>query len=176
MTDVFNNILLNDEQIIKTYKPIKSVFVLRALFMLLPLILFFSIPFIPIGIVSSKMPTPLIIYSIVGPTIYLILFVFTVCFAVISYKNRFYAVTNKRLIIRHGVIGVDYQMLDLHCITNLNVYVSVIDKIVKKNSGSIRFSASSIPSVTGQLGFLFQSIKAPYEVYKEIKEIIDGAH
>jgi len=92
--------------------------------------------------------------------------------------NLHLAYTNKRIIIRTGVFGIDYKGLDLKAIDAVNVYVSFFDKLVKKNTGSLKFGSKASPIVNygnGSGGYRFNHVENPYGLYKEIKEYIDTA-
>jgi len=57
----------------------------------------------------------------------------------------------------------------------VNVYVSLIDKIIRKDTGSIMFGSTASP-IGGQnagAGYRFNNIKAPYETCKDVKSFID---
>ena len=91
----------------------------------------------------------------------------------LGYKKTFYAYTNKRVIMRTGVIGVDYKSLDIKMIGAIDVYVSFFDKLVHKDTGSLRSGSMSSP-INGQASaFIFSHIEKPYENYKKIKEFIE---
>jgi uncharacterized membrane protein YdbT with pleckstrin-like domain len=97
-------------------------------------------------------------------------------FASIYYKNIYYAYSNKRIIIRSGIFGVDFKSLDMSMIGAVNVYVSLIDKIVRKNTGSISFGSTASPIGYAQssgAAYKFNHIAMPYETCKEIKSFID---
>ena len=90
------------------------------------------------------------------------------------YKKTFYCITNKRIIIRTGYIGVDYKSLDFTMLSAITVNVNWIDKIIRKNTGSISFGSMASPITNnGGAKFAFFYISNPYETYKEIKNIID---
>ena len=95
-----------------------------------------------------------------------------------AYKNLMYVVTSDRLIIRSGVIGVDYKEMSLNSITSMNVRVDFFDKLVNPNTGVIYFANASTPMVMNQNGktntssFKFEYIENPYDVYKKIKEAL----
>ena len=99
---------------------------------------------------------------------------FTALFTALAYKNTYYAYTNKRVIIRKGIFGVDYKSLDMSMIGAIDVSVTLLDKIVHKNTGSISYGSMASP-IAGQNGVLFKfsHIEKPYDTYKEIKTIID---
>ena len=96
-------------------------------------------------------------------------------FTAIYYKNLYYAYSNKRIIIRSGIFGVDYRSLDMGMIGAVNVYVSLYDKIIHKNTGSISFGSTASPMVSAKGGssYNFSHIVMPYETCKEIKYYID---
>ena len=58
--------------------------------------------------------------------------------------------------------------LDIKNIGASNVCVTFLDKIVRKNTGSIRFGSNSSPISNSY--YSFSNIENPYQVYKEIKE------
>ena len=94
------------------------------------------------------------------------------------YKNLAYIVTNNRLIIRSGLIGIDYREMSLNSILSMNVRVDFLDKLVKPNTGVIYFANASAPMMPSgsngrdnPLAFKFEYIENPYEVYRQIKEI-----
>ena len=94
----------------------------------------------------------------------------------VRYKRCIYVLTNKRLIIRSGFIGVDYKSLELKNIISLDVRVDFLDKLVHPNTGSIIFGSAANSIVNGQNGrnitFAFAHIENPYEEYKKIKASI----
>ena len=56
----------------------------------------------------------------------------------------------------------------------VDVYVSVIDKILRKNTGSVTYGSMASP-MNGNTGSLyrFSHIETPYETCKEIKTAIN---
>ncbi|MDE6505468.1 MAG: PH domain-containing protein [Clostridia bacterium] len=144
MEHLFDDILEKNEQIIKIIKPSKSRY-------------------------TKAMFAPFII-PIFWPHLILILVVTLFTFPFIymhGYKNLYYAYTNKRLIVRKGMIGVDYRSLDFKNITASSVAVDLFDKGKKATTGTISFSSptSSIK---------FQYVENPYDLLREIREHIDS--
>ena len=94
------------------------------------------------------------------------------------WKNRFFAYTNKRILIRGGIIGIDYKSLEFKSLTATAVVVSLLDKLVRKRTGSIRFGSAASPMVSvfnsHSNQFIFQHIQKPYDVLREIKEHINS--
>lgn len=82
--------------------------------------------------------------------------------ALVAHKNISYAITDRRIIARTGVIGLDFENINYTDITNIDVDVSVIEKI--RNVGTVRIRTSS-----GRAVNLF-SIKNPYKTAKMLNK------
>lgn len=187
MEKQFEKILDKDEKIIKVFKPLKSklyfsTFVnvfLFTLFLALPLAIAFFTSFT--YDVTCPMPygLQLLVSILIGLALYFIvimaIYLFVMIFTKIYYNNLYFAYSNKRIIIRTGILGVDYKSLDMKMIGAINVYVSPVDKIHRKNTGTITFgsTASPIQPERGLAGYRFSHITNPYELYKEVKSVID---
>lgn len=141
MENLFDNILEKDEHIIKIIKPSKSRYWKGLSLFAIPL---FWPHFILIMVFT--------------------LFTFPFFYAR-GYKNLYYAYTNKRLIVRSGIIGVDFKTLDYPFITATSVDVGFLDKIQKSTTGTISFKSPSS-------SIRFQYVVQPYDLLKEIKEYI----
>ncbi|MDE6361894.1 MAG: hypothetical protein K2L53_02845 [Clostridia bacterium] len=71
------------------------------------------------------------------------------------------------MIVRKGIIGVDYHSLDFQNITASSVDVGLFDKSKNATTGTIFFRSSS--------GFIkFQYVENPYDLLREIREHIDS--
>jgi len=180
MKDLFEMILEKDEEVIKIIKPVKAK-LLTGNFMW---VLFISILTYACGVWVLFLPDVLpvehrwiAVVTTVGCIILPLLA--SIPFFLAYNKNRCYAYTNKRIIIRTGVFGIDYKGLDLNAIDAVNVYVSFFDKLVNKNTGSLKFGSKASPIINYGNGFnggyRFNHVEKPYELYKEIKERIDIA-
>ena len=96
-----------------------------------------------------------------------------------NYENRFYAYTNKRILIRKGIIGTDYKSLEYRSITATIVQVGFLDKALKTNTGTIEFGSPASPIGGGGKNapgnpYVFTAVKAPYDTLREIKEYMDS--
>ena len=180
--DEFKKILDSDERIIKFYKPRKSRFTIISLFASIPAILFATM-FLIIGIVTMSSFSgeagsgswAFVIFS----TIFLIIVLLLSSSSFFRYAKTGYCITNKRIIISSGFIGIDFKSLNISSITGVDVQVDALDKMVKPNTGTIYFSSPSIVNTSnkrnnGNVAFAFACIDNPYDVYKEIKEIISN--
>jgi hypothetical protein len=82
--------------------------------------------------------------------------------------NTFYALTNKRLMLRTGFWGTDFKAIDFDQIVDLEVNVNPIEAAY--GVGSIR-AYSGAMTRRGRPAFeTFVGISQPYEVFKQIKE------
>ena len=187
--DDVKRILDNDEVILRNIKPNKKRFILISNLSFAIFFLLFIIPFTIIGIggivgfISFTNETGE--KDLLGPIMFLVFASLPLIFFLIKiisvfpiYKNTYYFVTNKRIIIRSGFIGVDYKALSLKNIIVTNVRVDFLDKLVNPNPGSIIFGSAATQLSADQnskvSSFMFAHIDNPYDEYKAIKEIIDA--
>ncbi len=176
MEKLFEHILDDDEKIIKISKPHKGKYYFSNLILwslslfMFALIGCFGILFPDEGYEVEK------IYLLIPIGIFVVCMLVIWLLLSIYYKNLYYAYTNKRIIIRSGIFGVDFKSLDMSMIGAVNVYVSFFDKILRKNTGSIMFGSTASP-IGGQnvgAGYRFNHIVMPYETSKEVKSAIDA--
>lgn len=179
MEKIFDQILDENEKIVKIFKPKKSVVYTKSFLRVLLVFLFIGICFVPSIILGATEESvdinSVILFVIIG---YLVFFVVTALitwwFLSLYYKNVYFGYTNKRIVIRKGIFGVDYQTLDIKMIGASDVNVTLFDKILRKNTGSIRFGSTASPLLNANnvSNFMFASIENPYGIYKEIKSFI----
>jgi len=182
MKEVFNDIIEKDEKIIKIFKPQKTRFwwgiILSAFSGTFFFLLWLGGMFWAILTDTGTSNTSLVPIIIIG---YLIIVLLpTLIFGNIAYKNRFYAYSNKRILIRSGIIGVDYRTLEYQALTATMVHVSFLDKILGTKTGTLNFGSPSSPvgmTSGGSRGVIssysFKSIEKPYDTLREIKEFMD---
>lgn len=175
MEELFNNILDQDEKIIKVFKPHKGKLYFSTLFCF-GLMWLFLLSFSILGILFPEEGVnkdPILVLIPIG--VFVLFMLLTWLFTAIYYKNLYFAYSNKRVIIRSGIFGVDYRSLDMGMIGAVNVYVSLFDKIIHKNTGSISFGSTASPMISSKGGssYNFSHIVLPYETCKEIKFYID---
>lgn len=176
MEKLFENILDKDEKIEKVFKPQKAKFFFSVFLYWGITFLFFAL----VGVFAVLFPDEgmevELVYLLIPIGIWIALMLLAFLFAWIYYKNIYFAYTNKRIIIRSGIFGVDFKSLDMSMIGAVNVYVSLIDKLVHKNTGSISFGSTASPigyNQSSAAAYKFSHIANPYETYKEIKSFID---
>ena len=171
---MFDKILDKDEEIVDIFKPNKTkLFVKTVIVSFLYLLFFVAIACIGMFVPGEGFEHLDAIWLLLPFGILILLEVLVIIFTYMWYKKTFYAYTNKRVIMRTGIIGIDYKSLDIKMIGAIDVYVSLFDKIVHKDTGSLRFGSMSSP-INGQASaFIFSHIEKPYENYKKIKEYIE---
>ncbi len=84
------------------------------------------------------------------------------------WKNTHYVVTNKRIVIQSGFIGIDYQSIYYKDIHSVYLDVGVIDKCL--SVGDIYFELIGQISHKGQPAFL--DIADAFNVYQKIQQIV----
>ena len=175
MESLFGPVLDDDEDLIKVYKPNRTKFFFLNIITTTLLFLIF----LTISILAILFPedgskgNP--IYILIPIGIFVLFIALYIIFIILYYNNLYYAYTDKRLIIRSGVFGVDYKTLDMNMIGAVDVSVSFIDKILKKNTGSIRFGSMASPiNSTNATQYKFGHVVEPYETCKKIKAEIDN--
>ncbi len=177
MQSVFEPVLNKDEKIIKVFKPNKAKMFWSYVIVVLFIWLFLAIfALLTISDLVKENGVGNLFYIVIGVwvAVYILVLILFSVFYHFEYKKTYYAYSNKRIIIRHGIIGTDYKSLDIDMIGAVTVNVGIIDKMVRKNTGSLTFGSMASPVGTGAFMFAFGNIENPYEVYKEIKEFIDN--
>ena len=174
MEELFSHVLDDDEKIIKVFKPNKAKLFLSSIV----LNFMWSFWFLIFGIIAILVPEEGVsinkIFVLIPIGLYIVIFAFLMLFTSLHYKNVYYAYSNKRIIIRSGIFGVDYKSLDMSMIGAIDVYVSLLDKIAKKNTGSLTFGSAASPVGDSKAsGYRFNHVVMPYETCKEIKSYID---
>jgi len=150
---LFDNILEKGEVILRTYKPDRKALRTEWFFW------FWVIPLL--------WPVFILLLPIMWP-------VFRA-----YYNKRAYAVTDRRILVRGGIVGTDYKSLKISAINATTARVGLMDKIAKQNTGTIEFGSPATPlGVTNTSGvrvnpFIFGRIINPYEELREIEEHID---
>ena len=179
-------ILANDEEVKEYFKPNKRRYVLiNILFTCLFLLIFFGGMFVVgvLGLVDviaftneggeKDILAPVMFLVFSAP--FLLMIGLSIAGYIVRYKRALFVVTNKRLIIRSGFIGVDYKSIELKYVGLVNVRVDFLDKISGGKTGTITFASAAIP-MNGQNNtngaFCFSCVENPYEVYKKVKEYI----
>lgn len=171
---LFQVVLDDDEEVIQVIRPHKG----RAWFgMIVGLIVLalFMVPFGVMMIVFHDQGDGDSLGAGIGALVFwAILTAFGVVSIALWSCKTVYAWTNKRVLIRTGYIGVDYKSLDLTMVGALSVNVTMVDKLLRRNTGTISFGSMASPMTAQNASkFNFAFVYDPYRVYKEVKGYID---
>lgn len=193
--EVFKPVLDKDEKIIEAFKPQKfraiGLRIIKDIIVGALLCAFFSVFVLISGSMEEQDPSELTctingvekvgeeceigidLFKIVPLSLMGIIIlgvVLGIIMHVVRYHKTFYCCTNKRIIIRTGFIGADFQTLDYDLIGGMDVRVDFLDKICKPNTGTITFASAASPVVQRVASYHFLFVEHPYEVYRRVKE------
>lgn len=188
--EAFMPILDTDEKIVESFKPNKFRFiglgmiwdVIKGLFVAIFGGIFIGLSYIPGDWIDESTgevdPNGNFIPRIIGFVILgfaLLTILIAIIWRLVKYKKVWFCYTNKRILIRTGFIGADFQTLDFDMIGAMNVRVDFLDKLVHPNTGTLMFASAASPMMAnglpgGTSGYMFVNIEQPYEVYKRVKE------
>lgn len=173
--NLFESILDKNEQVLRVIKPNKLKLFISWFISAFWINLWIAIICIIPPIAESESGSSIgWWYWLIPVCVIVLIFIFTGIFAQIYYKNNFFAYTNSRILIRSGIIGIDYKSLDMRYVGALNVRVGFIDKVIKQETGTITFGSMSSPMASSKaVGYNFAHVEKPYELYKEMKQIVE---
>ena len=164
-----------DEQILWRGKPKKSAFIWSKILTMLPIVLIwllFDGGFIYMMIATGafeEMPVFLSIFIVIFFLIHLLpvwIYVSNVVTAWVQYKNIEYTFTNKRIIIRTGIL-IDVKNIYYIDIESVNLRVGLIDRMLKvgdiyiksKAEATVLFDITNPYFITNQLQKIVNDIK-----------------
>ena len=166
------DVLGENEQVLWRGKPKKKAYILNAVLKMLPFALIwllFDGAFIG-GLIyansKADIPTIAIIFLIVFFAFHLMpvwIWLGNVITASKQHKNLEYAFTNTRIIIRSGVIGVDFKNIYYADISSVNLKVGVVDRILKV--GDVYIKSASGADV-------LYDIDDPYFITQKLQTIV----
>jgi len=153
-----------DERILWCGKPLRTPFMLRRIgfiFIGIPWLIF---PLIILGATSMKILSepPVLLFFVFWYGILGFIFFGTPIYSSLVWKNIYYVLTNKRIIIRKGLVGIDYDTLNLDLIQQVNVNVGFWDK--KYGTGTLTIQAIGVRPI------ILYAVKDPRKVYEIINK------
>ncbi len=165
------DILSPDEEVLLTLKPDRKVYIAESILKGLPFALLWG------GIDAFIIFTMIVsgAFSEMGTTIGIIigfflihlipvwLYVAQVVKRVIGYKNLSYAFTDKRIIVRSGIVGIDFKFIYYTEIDSVNVKVGILDRLFKVGDLYVRSNTQTA---------VLDDIKSPYIYGDKIQEIV----
>lgn len=157
-----------DEEVLLRMKPKKAPFIWSRILNMLPFVLIWLIfDGVFIGLIASNvsdMPIGLIIFLVFFLLLHLLPFwiwLKNVLTASAQHKNIEYAFTNKRIIIRSGLI-IDVDNISYADIVSVNLKVGIIDRWCK---------VGDIYITTKSRTFVLWDIENPYAVVNQLQKI-----
>lgn len=166
------DILTEGEKILVSLVPNRKVFMLESFFKGLPLALIWGVfDGIFISFIFQNN-----LYEQIGPFVVGIIFFFLIHLIPVwlyigniikrlaGYKNINYYLTNKRIIVRSGIIGIDYKFLFYPDIATVNVKVGIFDRMFKVGDVYIRSATQAI---------CLEDIDNPYQYSSRIQQVIN---
>ena len=164
-----NEVLVNGESIIWNGKPKKSAYIINKFFTMLPFAiiwLMFDSIFI-ISFIASGSFMEMLWFIISFFALHLMpvwIWLSNVLTAKKNWENTEYYVTDKRIIIESGFIGMNYQTIYYKDIKNVYLRIGVIDKLLKV--GDIYFDINQNRTQ------FFLDLENPYELYTKLQKIV----
>lgn len=166
------DILDEDENVLLRTKPKKSAYVFNSVVKMLPIVIIWILfdggflGFMFYGMIKGEIP--LFILAIIIPffAVHLIpvwIWIGGIVKASAGWKNIEYVFTEKRIIIRSGLIGIDFVNIYYSDILGVNLKVGIIDRMFKV--GDIYISAHNQSEV-------LWDISNPYFLLRKIQNIV----
>lgn len=180
-----SNIITKDEKILWEGKPKKGPYIFEKAFILLPFVFLWVLfdGFVISTLITTDafegMPIGMVIFIIVFFMMHLLPVWFwlgNVLTAKARWKNTKYALTDKRIIIHTGFIGMDIKTIYYKDIKNVHLNVGILDKLFK--TGSVFFDTTGMGNLVTSVESsqasprVFKNIENPYEIYSRIQKIV----
>lgn len=164
------DVIGSDEQILWSGKPKKRAFLINAFTKMLPIALIwllFDGAFIGLMIgTMDEIPAPVKIFMVVFFLFHLMpvwIWLSNVLTANKQHENLEYAFTNKRIIIKSGIIGIDFKNIYYSEIDSVNLRVGLVDRIEKVGDIYIK-------SIGG--ANVLYDLENPYSLTEKLQKIV----
>lgn len=164
------DVIGSDEQILWSGKPKKRAFLINAFTKMLPIALIwllFDGGFIGLMVgTMDEIPTPMKIFMAVFFLFHLApvwIWLSHVLTANRQHENLEYAFTNKRIIIKSGIIGIDFKNIYYSEIDSVNLRVGLVDRIEKVGDIYIK-------SIGG--ANVLYDLENPYTLTEKLQKIV----
>lgn len=164
------DILSEDEQILQRLKPNRKVLLLESLFKGLPFVLLWVAfdTFFIVGMISQGTfdENPYLLIPVIAffalHLLPLWIYISNVFKTMMGAKNIEYVFTNKRIIIRSGVIGIDFKNIYYTDVEGINCKVGIFDRLFKV--GDLYIKAMNQTAV-------LMNIETPYFYLEKLQRI-----
>ncbi len=153
------------ERVLWVGRPVKAVAALSSLPIVLFIAPFIAVPLLVVPRVAWAFPVVSLFfafwYAITLPI------AFAPLYAYLAAGKTWYLLSDRRIVVRKGVIGTDYDILGLDQVQQVNVNVGPVDKLF--GTGSIKVQAVGVEPLT------LYAVKQPYKVQRIILEALEEA-
>lgn len=183
-SDIQNNdiddVLNSDEKVLWRAKPNAKSYVLANFLKMLPIAIVWLlfdgifITVITIGMIHDSIPTDILWFVVPFFMLHLTpvwIWIYNTVRAFREVSNIEYAITDRRIIIRSGVIGIDFKFVNYTEIDSVNIRVGFIDRIFKV--GDIYVNSSVNSAVLWDVANPYQIGRALQKVTTDIKSDIN---
>ena len=165
------DILGEEEEVLLTLKPERKVYVAESILKGLPVALLWGgiDAFVIYTLIASGalQEVGMMVGFLIGFfTIHLIpvwLYFAQVIKRVMGYKNLSYAFTDKRIIVRSGLVGIDFKFIYYTDIDSVDVKVGILDRLFKVGDLYVKSNTQTA---------VLDDIKSPYIYGDKIQEIV----
>lgn len=169
--NTIEDVLNEDEKILWRAKPNRAAHIWAAVLKMLPIALLWLVVdsvfifFISQGFSRGEIPKGILAFIIPFFLIHLApvwIWIANIVKSVAELKNIEYAITDRRIIIRSGVVGIDFKFFEYTQIDSVNVKVGLTDRIFKVGDIYINSSVNS--------GVLYD-IENPYDLGRKLQKV-----
>ena len=166
-----DDVVKSDEKILWRGKPNPMSYVLANMVKMLPIALIWMIfdgtfiYFMAVGMSSGEIPLTILWFIVPFFLLHLTpvwLWLGKTVKAAREVRNIEYAITDKRIIIRSGMIGIDFKFINYTEIDSVNVKVGIIDKVFRVGDIYINSSINS--------GVLWD-VEDPYKIGNALQRV-----
>ncbi|MDR2918048.1 MAG: PH domain-containing protein [Tannerella sp.] len=166
----FDKIKNKDEQILWTAKPKFAPFILAGLPSWIVGLMIVIISYYVYHVANERgiEPPPVLLFLFFAVVLPLIPFFGRL----LSYSNTLYGFTNKRIMIRTGLVKANFKVINHNRIITAEFDVSIIERLF--NVGSIRFFSGKTKDTEDGIENVYDywhAIEDPHEVFKRIKQL-----
>ncbi len=170
-----DNVLERGERVLWEGTPSSGPFILKRIVIVLIMggpflgfLLFSTFSFITFSAAITARPW-VILCGVIPFLIIVPIALLCVLLIALSYKNTYYAVTTKRMIIQKGIIGRDYTIVEFRNFTHAEVNVSFLDKIFQGDTGSLKVHTAGTGGQQGS-NLVLENIEGPYELFRMVNK------
>ncbi len=170
--NTIEDVLNDDEKVLWRGNPNKKSYILSAVVKMLPIALLwlavdsFFIVTISTQMKSGNMPLSMLGFIIPFFLIHLTpvwIWIKNIVKSATEIKNVEYAITDRRIILRSGVIGIDFKFVNFTEIDSINVKVGIVERMFRVGDIYVNSSVNSA---------VLQDIDNPYDIGRKLQKVV----